>query len=71
MAPSPRRGRCQGADFLRDLRHCALFAQASEILVVYEQAFFGPATGCYEPAADDARAPITAFVAPANLALFD
>ena len=33
IAPSPRRGRCQGADLLGDLRRRALFAQASLVSV--------------------------------------
>ena len=57
-------------DLLWDLRLRAFLAQASEVPVVSEEALLGPATRCHVPLADDAVAPKTAHVAPAELALF-
>ena len=71
MVPSlPRLGAAKRGDLLRDLRLRGFPVQASEVSVVPEEALVGPATRCRVPRADDAVAPKTAHVAPAELAWF-
>ena len=71
MVPSlPRLGAAKRGDLLRDLRLRGFLVQASEAPVVPEEALVGTATRCHVLLADDAVAPKTAHVAPAELALF-